>query len=63
MSGETYKLDGPKHADPLHYTKFTKIPISYLKVYLTVFLLTTTFSNLATAEHLIGKYIINKLKS
>jgi receptor-type tyrosine-protein phosphatase N len=54
MSGETYKLDGPKHADPLHYTKFTKIPISYLKVYLTVFLLTTTFSNLATAEHLIG---------
>lgn len=51
MSGETYKLDG-QHADPL--TKFTKIPISYLKVYLTVFLLTTTFSNLATAEHLIG---------
>lgn len=51
MSGETYKLDG-QHADPL--TKFTKIPISYLKVYLTVFLLTATFSNLATAEHLIG---------
>jgi receptor-type tyrosine-protein phosphatase N len=55
MSGATYKLDG-QYADPLiQILKFTKkIPISYLKVYLTVFLLTTTFSNLATAEHLIG---------